>query len=483
MNCKEAEALLVDDVAGAAAHQAGCAACRGRLALWQNLGPVMRGLAPPPPDAMRARRMMIEVERQLASDPAARVSTSTSTSMSTLGTAAGRRGAWRAGGAVLVAVAAALVLWFRHPASAPHPIAGEATAVAFATVLRADGPLVSDGHPLAPRAVLEPGSELSCAGPGITDLSLARGSWLRLVGPARVALGGTRSDVSIRLDSGTLTAAVAHRAPAETFAVITRDLRVEVRGTRFSVGATVEHSWVSVDEGRVEVVFRDGRTRLVSAGETADSIPEPGASPPLPSSSLSSPLSSPPGARGPSGCAETRRACEATARAVRESMRAGDREKALRLLSLEDHKRHDDGAAGGCPSGAGACADELGYLRAETLRGAGRIDDAIGAYKALDRRGAPPAMRQNALYAAAELERRQGHPRRARADYQSARTAAPRGALREEARVGEMDSALEAGDGAAAQILARRYLREFPAGLGAAQARRLIGKGGGGVDP
>src|SRR6201999_4229241 len=73
--CRDVEAHLaeaVDDRLSAAAsvrlhdHLESCAACRARAALWRQLTPALRGLEPPPPEAMAARRMQIEIERQLA---------------------------------------------------------------------------------------------------------------------------------------------------------------------------------------------------------------------------------------------------------------------------------------------------------------------------------------------------------------------------------------------------------------------------------
>ena len=86
-------------------------------------------------------------------------------------------------------------------------------------------------------------------------------------------------------------------------------------------------------------------------------------------------------------------------------------------------------------------------------------------------------MRQNALYAAAQIERRQGHLAAAAADFERALAAAPRGALHEEALVGAMESARAAGDTARARALAARYLEEFPRGLVAPAARKLVGDG------
>ncbi len=82
-------------------------------------------------------------------------------------------------------------------------------------------------------------------------------------------------------------------------------------------------------------------------------------------------------------------------------------------------------------------------------------------------------MRQNALYAAAQIERRRGRNQAARADYERAIGAAPRGALREEAFIGAMEAADAGGDRPRARALARRYLLEFPRGLATASASRL----------
>lgn len=152
-------------------------------------------------------------------------------------------------------------------------------------------------------------------------------------------------------------------------------------------------------------------------------------------------------------------------------MRAGNAAHALRLVESAMAARLD------CADAAASCHDELRYLRAEALRQDGRFDAAVTAYKALDHHGAPAAMRQNAFYAAAQLEQRSGHPAAARVDFERAFTAAPAGALREEALMGAMDSAAAAGETSRAAELARRYLAAFPSGLGASRARALNASG------
>jgi len=468
--CREVEARLVDAVDGRLdpaasvrlhAHIESCAGCRERAALWRELTPALRALEPAFPAAMATRRMQVEIERQLAG---------------LAGAAPPPRWRWIWAPSLLglCGAAAALLLWLHRPA--PPPDAGRAFEVdGFATVARVVGALTVDSRALAPSMTVPAGSTLALGAGAEADLAMARGTLVHVAGPAHVALAGTATAVTVRLDDGALTAAVAHRLAGETFAVVTPDLRVEVKGTRFSVLRSAEGSRVHVDEGRVLVQFADGRTRFVSTGESADSV-EPALEPPAPSQVA-------PPAAGlealvvrPPTCAGAMRFCRDTTGAVRASMRAGDPARALRTLSERGRATFElEGRCGG--DELSACQDELRYLRAETLNQAGRLDEAIGAYHALDRRNAPPAMRQNALYAAAEIERRRGHDGAARLDYERGLKVAPRGGLREEILLGAMETEHSAGNAGRASALAHRYLAEFPTGIGAATARRLAGGG------
>ncbi|HEY4395857.1 MAG TPA: FecR domain-containing protein [Polyangia bacterium] len=462
--CREARARLVDaadgrlDAAASVrlhAHIESCAACRERAALWRDLTPALRALEPEPPAAMATRRMQIEVERQLA-----RAVTSPRRPW---------RWIWAPAALGLCGAAAAALLWVHRPAEPRGAAAG------FATVARLTGTVTVGARALGPSATVPAGSTLALGDGAEADLAMDRGTMVHLAGPAHVALVGTAADVTLRLDDGALTAAVAHRLAGETFAVVTPDARVEVRGTRFSVVKGREGSSVRVDEGRVFVRFVDGRTRFVSAGESATSF-EPAEQPPAPAPETPPALEPPTvldaaPARAPT-CAGAMRACRETTGAVRASMREGEPGRALRLLSERGRTTSElEARCGG--DDLSACQDELRYLRAEALNQAGRLDDAIAAYHALDRRSAPPAMRQNALYAAAQIERRRGHDGAARTDYERALEAAPRGALREETLIGAMETAQASGDPRRAGALARRYLGEFPNGIGAPTARRL----------
>jgi len=476
VNCTEVEARLVDVVDGRLdpvatvrlhAHIEGCADCRRRAAFWRAAVPKMRGLAPGAPDAMSIRRMQVEIERLVAADVA------------TPAPPASRRWPRFFVPAALTLVGAAAVLLALRAPSKPlargpvtDPAAQLGADTGYATLTRVTGTLTIDGRAQALAARLPSDREIVLAVATTAELSLDRGSTLRIEGPAHLRLGGTAGAVEVRLGAGTLDAAVAHRLVGETFAVATPDLRVEVRGTKFAVVATATGSSVRVSEGRVAVRFADGSERPVAAGESA-AWPMPAA--PQPPEAPGPAVSQTPGAEERPSCGAVVRACEEAGRAARRSMRSGDAARALRLITAGSHDARDPDAS--CASNLIACEDELRYLRAEAFRQEGALDEAVAAYHQLDRHGAPAAMRQNALYAAAQIEERQGHKVQAHGDYERALGAAPEGALREEALVGSMESAAALGDTPRARQLARRYLQTFPSGLRVATARRLAGSG------
>jgi TolA-binding protein len=462
LRCADVEARFVDAMDGRLdpadsvrfhSHIEGCAACRERAALWRGLVPELRAAVPPALDAMSTRRMQVEIDRRLAGVVAA--------------APARRWRLWWAPAIGLAAAAAVVALWLRIGGQAPP-------AVGYAAVTSVSGGAsVGDRAPSAATRV-PLGAPIALSAGAVVELALDSGAALHVEGAAHLALEGSARAVAVRLTDGKVEAQVTHRQAGETFAVITRDARVEVRGTKFAVLASASGTRVEVSEGRVAVQRAGGRTSYVSAGESFDSALDEEA----PAAAETTGDAAGASAGGPAaldrsrGCAEVARSCQAAARTIRASMRSGDPERALRLIA--DARR---GAHGGDATCAGACDDELRYLHAEALNQAGRLDDAVAAYRALDRRGAPAAMRQNALYAAAQIERRQGRLTAATGDFERALAAAPRGALHEDALVGAMESAHAGGDGARARAHATRYLDEFPHGLAAASARRLAGSG------
>jgi outer membrane protein assembly factor BamD (BamD/ComL family) len=83
-------------------------------------------------------------------------------------------------------------------------------------------------------------------------------------------------------------------------------------------------------------------------------------------------------------------------------------------------------------------------------------------------------MRQNALYAAAQLERRVGRVADARQGFEHAYAVNPDGALAEEALAELLD--LWAPTSAGARAAAERYLVFYPRGMAAARARRILSR-------
>jgi hypothetical protein len=468
MSCRETEDALVDladgrlDVAAQVRlhdHVEGCAACRARAATWGRLVPALRAASPPPPDSMQVRRMELEIERQLRQDARAAPPVRS-------GGGGRLRPIW-AMAALGVAAAAAWVA-MRSSGGPSGPARGSLSA----TVARVSGASFAFGSPVGKGAVVGSGQALAVASGGEILLQIAPGTTVDLHGPARLMLAGTGARVELRLAEGLLDAVVAHRRDGETFAVVTDDARVEVRGTRFTVAALPGRPWVRVDEGRVIVRTSDGRERPVGTGESlALRAPAPPHAPPPPEPSPPTEITPPAAAPAASACETPAPACASTARRARLAMRARAYDRALAILA--DDARPFSGGGAACAETWSSCRNELRYLRAEALRLDGRLDAAIAAYKTLDHRGAPPVTRQNVLYAAAELEQRLGRAAAARADYERAFAVAPAGALSEESLLGAMETAWRQRDADAARTLAGRYLARFPRGTGAELARRI----------
>jgi hypothetical protein len=337
------------------------------------------------------------------------------------------------------------------------------TPPAFARIQTLWGQVTLSGVAMRPGAAMAPGGALEIAGEGEAAFQVGRAADVRLTGPGRLAFGGTPQRPELHLDSGRLTVLIEHRRSDESFAVATTDGRVEVRGTRFVVGYTAAGSYVHVEEGQV-AAFRQGIAApfAVKAGETFALVAEPAAA--LPAEPVA--LPAPPSAPAPAGAAAcAKQACDQATTRARKAMRAGEPTRAIGLV---------DEALTGATECAPAprCLDELGYLRAEALRQAGRVEAAVAAYKTLNRTSATRATRQNALYAAAQLERGLGRATDARTSFERAYAVHPDGALAEEALAG----LLELLDPASAQAraTAESYLHRYPQGMAAAHARRIL---------
>jgi len=436
--CQRTQALLFEKADGRVeaaergeleAHVAACPHCQQIFTAWTSALPRLRALPIEEPSAVGLRRMENEVLRQMQAAPAPRV----------------RSTRWLALAAGLVLVAAGTAIALR--ATTPQP---------FARIETLQGRVTLSGTALSRGAIIGPGGVLEIAGEGEAAFVVGRAAEIHLFGPARVTLDGTIPGPRLRLDSGRLAVHIEHRQAGESFVVATTHGRVEVRGTRFIVGYNAQGSYVQVDEGEV-AAFRAGVTApfAVKAGETFSLSPE---APPPPAPAEVAPAEPAPRLCPKSSCTE------AGARA-RKAMRVGNPARAIELVDVAL------AAAAGCPP-EGRCRDELGYLRAEALRQAGRIDAAVSAYQALNRPGATRAMRQNALYAAAQLQRQLGRTTYARQTFEQSFTANPDGALAEEALAALLE--LLPPGSADARAAAARYLARYPQGEAAARARRML---------
>ena len=440
--CKETQALLFEKVDGRVdaelrakmdAHLAICPHCKQAFAVWTGALPRLRSLSSDEISAVSLRRMENEVLRQLHGTAAPR----------------SRRTLWFALAAGLVLAAGVGMLSLRS--ATPQP---------FARIQTLWGRVTLSGVAMTKGAAMGPGGLLEIAAEGEAAFLVGRAADVRLVGPGRLAFEGTTRNPRLRLESGRVLVQVAHREADETFAVTTAHGRVEVRGTRFVVGYATHGSYVHVEEGEV-AAFRPGVAApfAVKAGDTFMFEPE------VPVGSAPTPAIAPPPPAEPRLCSKAN--CGEEGARARKAMRAGNPTRAIEVV---------DGALGRgaeCPP-TSRCLDELGYLRAEALRQAGRLDAAVTAYKSLSRAGATRAMRQNALYAAAQIERRLGRPEDARQSLERAYAAYPNGALGEEAMAALLD--LLDATGADARPTADRYLARYPQGIVAARARRILSR-------
>jgi len=440
--CRKTQFLLFEKADGrltaetraemdADAHLATCPHCQQAFAAWTSALPRLRGQVPEEISAMTLRRMESEIlraSRGMARTPSRRT--------------------------LIFALAAGLALVIGLGVLSLRP----KTSQPFARIQSMWGQVTLSGVAMTSGAAVGPGGVLEIAAEGEAIFIVGRSAELRLMGPGRVAFDGTTKAPRLRLDSGRVLVQVAHREQDETFHVTTAHGRVEVKGTRFLVGYGARGSYVHVEEGEV-MAYRQGESKpwAVGTGSTfslkADEAPVEQSEP--------VPTANPP--PEPRACASP--SCADESERVRKAMRAGNSIRAIDRVD-EMLAKFENCAP------TSRCLDELGYLRAEALRQSGRLDGAVVAFKSLNRAGATRAMRQNALYAAAQLERKLGRGEAARQSLERAYAAYPDGALSEEALAGLLDPPTGAGD--EARAAAERYLARFPQGMAAARARRIL---------
>ena len=132
-------------------------------------------------------------------------------------------------------------------------------------------------HQLTPGATLREGDELRMAGGARAVLRLADGSLVEADQRSTLGVGARGRNTTISLDQGALIIQAAHQTSGHLY-VRTRDCRIEVTGTVFSVNSGIKGSRVAVLRGSVDVAH-SGVHSVLHPGDqiaTSDSLaPEP----------------------------------------------------------------------------------------------------------------------------------------------------------------------------------------------------------------
>ncbi|MCP5116982.1 MAG: hypothetical protein GY953_39670 [bacterium] len=168
---------------------------------------------------------------------------------------------WAIAAALVLMVASASLYLFNQYGPAPDGPA--------ATVASLDGSLyrmVEDAAtPLATGETILAGETVRVAKGTAASIRLRDGSEVELRERSDFTIGETRRDVTIRLARGSVIVEAAKRDSGHLY-VSTRDCRVAVTGTVFSVNSGVKGSRVSVIEGSV-LVAQGGAERALRPGE------------------------------------------------------------------------------------------------------------------------------------------------------------------------------------------------------------------------
>ena len=185
-----------------------------------------------------------------------------------------RRPALAAAALVLIAVGMALSGVLTPPPPALAQVAAM-TAVGEAGVLHH-----ADGHDVGLRVglTIAAGDRIDLTDGASIDLRwLDEDTVITLAGGSRASVPDHGADGVadargwLRLDHGSLVAAVAHQAPGRRFAISTPQAEVTVIGTRFAVRTGDERTEVDVEQGRVRVATPGGEQAVeVGAGERAE---------------------------------------------------------------------------------------------------------------------------------------------------------------------------------------------------------------------
>jgi hypothetical protein len=292
------------------------------------------------------------------------------------------------------------------------PVAAAVSVAAAAAVALAWPSRPGDGAELTSRAPTTMPSRVATAA-AETELSVGDAS-IRLAPFSALYLHGGDRGVGMILDRGQASFEVAPRMGRPPFVVDAGAVRVTVVGTGFTVTRLGDGAIVDVRHGVVEVLA-DGRRALVRAGESWDAE---GVHPTVTAATAAAALPTAPTAAtatGPTATDPTATGSDGDRPDARRSQ--PPRRRRARPATIEPPAPAVDGKAAYAAAAALEASDPAA---------------ALAAYQALAARRGPWAA--NGLYAAARL-------------------------------------AFERGDHGRARTLAQRYLRAYPQGSNAADAR------------
>lgn len=292
----------------------------------------------------------------------------------------------------------------------------------------------------------------------------------RLVELSPVAVEGVQPELSLELESGAARFEVVHN-PARVFRVRSGRVLTEVLGTVFSIERRAEHSYISVERGRVRVSWPTGQTEL-GEGQSGTFPPEPDpeAARPLPARAAVLPT-----LRGAQP-GEPRRPFVRTEpllgmpRAV--APQAGSNWAALAQEGNFDSAyialRHYGMDAVGTPAGL--------LLAADVARLSGHPAEAVAPLRQLlNKHPQDPRAPLAAFTLGRGLLDELGRPREAAEAFRTAQDLAPDGPLAGDALAREVEAWSRAGEAVRANERALLYLKQYPEG----DRRRSVQRYGG----
>jgi len=306
---------------------------------------------------------------------------------------------------------------------------------------------------------------LTAAGP----VRLSDGSTATPIEPNAivVVVEASETRATMRLTRGAARFEVAHRA-GRTFRVEAGDVSILVLGTTFTVARSAGGARVTVEAGRVRVLWQ-GRYADLGAGDAGD-FPRASGLVATEADTQSTaedrdpePRRSPDIASEPSHGGAIDHTNSITGRNWRALADRGQYEDAFRVL-------HRDGAH--------AMRDEPGDLltASDVARLSGHPEDAVAPLTQLLNRHRADARAPLAAFTLGRvLLEELGRPREAAAAFRTAQSLQHSGSIAVDALAREVEADSRAGDAVAARAAAERYVAENPDGTAIRRVRRFGG--------